>query len=65
MPDASCTTTLAASRDAAWRDALGVAGAAGWNAAMTAILAPVVRDRITAEQFDSLYGPWASVMDKQ
>lgn len=60
--DASCTTARAAARDAAWRDARTVAGTADWNAARTAILALVVRDRITPEQFDALYGAWASVM---
>ena len=61
--DASCTTALAAARDAAWRDARTAAGAADWNAARYAILALVVRDRITPEQFEVLYDPWKSVME--
>jgi hypothetical protein len=42
-----------AAQDAAWP-----AASAAWPAA----LALVVRDLITPEQFDRLYGPWASVM---
>lgn len=38
---------------------LAAAGGAAWAAA----LALVVRDLITPEQFDVLYGPWASVME--
>jgi hypothetical protein len=36
-----------------------------WAAAGDAAFALLVRDLITAEHFDVLYGPWASVMDKQ
>ena len=45
--------------DAAAWDAVAV-----WTAARDAALALVVRDLITPEQFDLLYGPWASVMER-
>ena len=50
---------------AAWADA---AAAAAWEAAAAAGAAAaawalVVRDLTTPEQFDILYGPWASVME--
>ena len=48
-----------AARDAA-RDA---AQAAAWHAAWDAALALVVRDLITPEQFDVLYGPWACAIE--
>ena len=41
-------------------DAGYAAGYAAWDAAF----ALVVRDLITPEQFDRLYGPWASVMER-
>ena len=34
-----------------------------WDAARDAVLALVVRDLISQEDFDVLYGPWASVME--
>ena len=46
---------LRAARSAAW--------GAAWRAAADAVVALVVRDLITPEQFDVLYGPWASVME--
>ena len=50
---------LDSARDSAW--------AAAWDsaryAARAAALALVVRDLITREHFDMLYGPWASVME--
>lgn len=58
-------------KDAAWA-AAGDAGDAAWaaaehagdavGAARDAALALVVRDLISPEQFDVLYGPWASVI---
>ena len=36
-----------------------------WLAALDAAVALVVKDLITPEQFDLLYGPWASVMEAQ
>ena len=53
---------LTAAWDAAWDAAMAAAMAATWDAAGTAAWALVVRDLITPEQFDVLYGPWASVM---
>jgi hypothetical protein len=55
-----------AARDAAW-DAAGsaarsAAGNAAGYAAWDAAWALMVKDLITPEQFDLLYGPWASVM---
>ena len=47
------------------RDAAAyAAGYAARFAARPAALALVVRDLITPEQFDLLYGPWASVMER-
>jgi hypothetical protein len=48
---------LCAARNAAWNAAWDAARDAAWDAAA----ALVVRDLITPEQFDLLYGPWASV----
>ena len=45
--------------DAAWNDAWNDAWAAAWDA----VLALMVRDLISGDQFDVLYGPWASVME--
>jgi hypothetical protein len=50
-----------AARDAARNAARNAAWNAAWDAARDAALALVVRDLITPEQFDLLYGPWASV----
>ena len=51
--------------DAAWDAARSAARDAAWDAAETAALALVVKDLITPEQFDLLYGPWASVMEAE
>ena len=51
--------------DAAWAAAWAAAAAAraaAWDAARVAARALVVRDLISPEQFDILYGPWASVI---
>jgi hypothetical protein len=57
----------AAARDAAWdaaRDATRYAARdAAWDAARAAAWALIARDLITPEQFDLLYGPWASVIE--
>lgn len=56
-----------AARDAAWYATRGAArGAtwgATWGAAWFAVLAVISRDLITEDQFNTLYAPWASVMD--
>ena len=52
-----------AARHAAWHAARDAAWYAAVDAAWDAALALVVRDLITPEQFDVLYGPWASVME--
>jgi hypothetical protein len=64
-------------REAAWHSAGEAAQDAVWtvkrdtNCRATlfsiryAVWALVVKDLITAEEFEILYGPWASVMDKQ
>jgi hypothetical protein len=44
--------------DAAWHAALDAARDATWDAAKVL----VVKDLITPEQFDVLYGPWREVM---
>ncbi|MHB1701334.1 MAG: hypothetical protein ACYCSN_14580 [Acidobacteriaceae bacterium] len=54
-----------AARDAAWYAARDAAWDAPWYTARDAILALLVRDLITPEQFDLLYGPWKSVMEKE
>jgi hypothetical protein len=55
-----------AARYAAWYAAWGAAWYAVWyatrDAARYAALALIVKDLITPEQFEILYGPWASVM---
>jgi hypothetical protein len=51
-----------AARSAAWDAAWDAAWAAAWSAARSAAWALMVKDLITPEQFDLLYGPWASVM---
>ena len=53
---------LGAARDAARDAAWYAASDAAWYAASGAARALVARDLITPEQFDTLYGPWASVM---
>lgn len=52
---------LVAARDAVW-DSTTVAV---WDTAGYALAALVVRDLISPEQFDALYGPWRSVMENQ
>ena len=51
-----------AARSAAWDAAWDAAWAAAWSAARSAAWALMVKDLITPEQFDLLYGPWALVM---
>ena len=52
---------------AAWAAAVDAAGDAAWDAAWAAVWdaarALMVKDLIMSEQFDCLYGPWASVME--
>lgn len=56
-----------APQDTAWYAAQDAARIAAWvaaqDAARVAAMALVVRDTITTEQFDQLYGPWKSVME--
>ena len=75
--DATWETGWNAALDAARNAALDVAWTATWAAARNAaldaaydaarepVLVLVVKDLITPEQFDLLYGPWASVMEPQ
>jgi hypothetical protein len=49
--------------NAAWNAARDAARYAAWYAARDATLALVVKDLITPDQFNTLYGPWASVME--
>ena len=56
---AAWAAARAAARAAAWDAAGDAAGDAAWYAAG----ALVVRDLITQEQFDVLYGPWARVIE--
>jgi hypothetical protein len=61
-----------AGRNAAWSAAWSAAWDAIWDmnrsmardAAWDAVLALVVRDKISEEHFKVLYGPWKKVMDK-
>ena len=61
--DAARVAARAAAWDAARAAALRAAWDAAWEAAWDAAIALLVRDLITPEQFDLLYGPWASVME--
>ena len=65
--DAAWYAARAAARTAAWyatRDAARYAAwNAAWDAARAAALALLVKDLITPEQFEILYGPWRSVME--
>jgi hypothetical protein len=56
--DAAWDAALDAARDAA----RGAARDAAWDAARDAALALLTRDLIAPDQFDALYGPWASVI---
>ena len=51
-----------AGRDA-WRTAQDADWAAARYATRSAACAVVVRDRISEEHFNTLYGPWSSVME--
>jgi hypothetical protein len=59
--DAAWNAARNAARNAAGDAAGDAAWDAAWDAARDAAAALVVRDLITPEQFDLLYGPWASV----
>jgi hypothetical protein len=52
----------AAARNVAWHAARRATENAAWVTAGNAAAALVVRDLITPEQFDTLYGPWGSVI---
>jgi hypothetical protein len=68
--DAARNAAWNAARNAAWNAASDAAGNAarnaarnaGWDAACDAATALVVRDLITLEHFDTLYGPWRDVI---
>ncbi len=45
--------------------ALNAALSDKWYAARYTVLAMLVRDLISPDRFNALYGPWASVMEKQ
>ena len=61
------STTITPEQAERLRAARSAARSAAWcaarDAAADAVVALVVRDLITPEQFDVLYGPWASVME--
>ena len=65
--DAALDAAWGAARDAAWDAAWGAAWGAAWDAAWGAAwgaaCALVVRDLISEEDFDLLYGPWKIVME--
>lgn len=54
-----------AASDAAWDAAGKVAQSQGWFALGDALIAYIVQDLITAEQFDLLAGPWLSVIGEE
>ena len=63
--DAARDAALGAAWDAAWDAARGAALGAAWGAAWDAACALVVRDLISEEDFDLLYGPWKIVMEAE
>lgn len=63
--DAVWAAVGASARAAAGTVARAAMWAAGGDAGGAAAWALIVRDLITPEQFDLLYGPWASVMEVQ
>ena len=60
---AAWSAARSAARSAAWDAARDAAWDAARDAALDAVAALLVRDLITCEQFDLLYGPWKSVME--
>lgn len=54
----SLSAAWGASWGAAWGAARGAVWGAAWDAARGACLATLVKDKITAEQFDTLTKPW-------
>jgi hypothetical protein len=61
LPAARVAARVAA-RYAAWAAAGDAARYTAWAAAGDAAWALVVRDLISLEHFDTLYGPWATVV---
>ena len=51
-----------AARDAAWRAARDAAWDAAWYAVRDTLMATLVRDLITPEQYDTLMAPWREVI---
>ena len=49
-------------RDVAWNAARNILQSSVWDAAWSVACALVVKDLITPEQFEILYGPWKSVI---
>ena len=60
--DAARVAARVAARDAAWYATWGAAWDSARDAAGDAALALTVKDLITPDQFDLLYGPWEKVM---
>jgi hypothetical protein len=60
--DAAWDAARGATWGAAWDAALGAARGAAWDAAWGAAWGLVVRDLISEEHFDTLYGPWREVV---
>jgi hypothetical protein len=60
--NAAKVAAWAAARNVAWHAARSATEKAAWVAARNAASALVVRDLITLEQFDVLYGPWRDVI---
>ena len=56
---------LEAALEAAWVAVRETAWDAGWVAVWDAVLVTVTKDLISEDDFNTLYGPWASVMEPQ
>ncbi len=61
--DAAWHAAWNATRDQGWSTTRDVACDEAWHAAWNAIFALSAKDRISDNDFRTLYGPWASVME--
>ena len=63
VPSATRDAAYHAAYDAAWAAARSASYDAAWAAAYDAVLALLVKDLISEDNFHTLYGPWAAVME--
>ena len=61
--EAGREAALEAALEAAWVAVRETAWDAGWVAVRDAVLVTVTKDLISEDDFNILYGPWASVME--